>query len=115
MLDEQGALLPHAWVAGDDEMGRCSWFRERLRQRGECYLLAVPCNTLVRDLTAPDPPYAGKGPRPRAPFVRVDRWCATLPATAWQTVGVRDGEKGPLETQVAWGLVQARTEGRDDG
>jgi len=25
MLDERRPLLPHAWVAGDDEMGRCSW------------------------------------------------------------------------------------------
>src|SRR5581483_8987122 len=23
MLDEHGRLLPHAWVSGDDEMGRC--------------------------------------------------------------------------------------------
>ena len=80
-------------VAGDDEMGRCSWFRGQLRARGECYLLAVPSNTSVRDLTAPDPPYAGHGRRPRVPFVRVDRWCAALPEAAWQTVEVRDGEK----------------------
>src|ERR1700719_2423255 len=79
MLDERGPLLPHAWVAGDDEMGRCSWFRGELRSRGECYLLAVPGNTSVRDLAAPDPPYAGRGSRPRVPFVRVDRWSAALP------------------------------------
>jgi hypothetical protein len=75
-------------------------------------LLAVPSNTSVRDLTAPDPPYAGCGRRPRLPFVRVDRWCAALPEAAWRTVEVRDGEKGPLVVQAAWGLVQARTEGR---
>src|SRR5215468_7433254 len=112
MLDERGPALPHGWVAGDDEMGRCSWFRGELRSRGECYLLAVPSNTAVRDLTAPDPPYAGHGRRPRVPFTRVDRWCAALPAAAWQTVEVRDGEKGPVVVQVAWTLVQARTEGR---
>src|SRR5215475_9222769 len=28
MLDEHGANLPHAWVSGDDELGRCSWFRQ---------------------------------------------------------------------------------------
>jgi hypothetical protein len=44
--------------------------------------------------------------------VWVDCWCAGLPEQAWQTVDVRDGDKGPLATQVAWGLVQARTEGR---
>src|SRR5436309_1000149 len=31
MLDECGARLPHAWVAGDDEMGRPSGFRQQLR------------------------------------------------------------------------------------
>lgn len=112
MLDERGPLLPHAWVAGDDEMGRCSWFREQLRSRGERYLLAVPSNTSVRDLAAPDPPYSGRGQRPRTPFMRVDRWCAALPRTGWRTVDVRDGEKGPLEVEAVWGLVQARTEGR---
>ena len=47
MMDEQGDLLPHPWIAGDDEMGRSSWFRQELRSRGESYLLAVPSNTLV--------------------------------------------------------------------
>jgi SRSO17 transposase len=112
MLQEHGTLLPHAWVAGDDEMGRCTWFRRQLRQRGECYLLAVPSNTLVRDLAAPAPPYSGKGRRPRVPFVRVDRCCAALPESAWQTIEVREGEKGPLVVQAAWLLVQARSAGR---
>jgi SRSO17 transposase len=112
MLDERGPALPHAWIAGDDELGRSSWFRQELRSRNECYLLAVPSNTAVRDLTAPEPPYGGHGRRPRVPFTRVDRWRAALPATAWQTVEVRDGEQGPVVVQVAWTLVQARSEGR---
>ena len=112
MLDEQGPLLPHAWIAGDDELGRSSWFRQELRSRGECYLLAVPSNTLVRDLMAPDPPYQGRGPRPKVPFTRVDRWCAELPESLWQAIEVRDGDKGPLVTQAVRRLVQARTEGK---
>ena len=32
MLRENGGLLPHAWVAGDDEMGRSSRFRADLRR-----------------------------------------------------------------------------------
>lgn len=112
MLDECGPLLPHEWIAGDDEVGRSSWFRQQLRARNECYLLAVPSNTLVRDLTAPDPPYGGRGPRPQVPFTRADRWCAGLPEEAWQTIEVRDGEKGPLRVQVVRRLVQARTEGQ---
>jgi SRSO17 transposase len=112
MLDERGALLPHRWVAGDDEMGRSSWFRQQLRQRGERYLLAVPSNTLVRDLVADAPPYSGQGRRKKAPFVRADVWRAALAGDAWETVEVRDGEKGPLVTQVAWTLVQAKCEGK---
>jgi SRSO17 transposase len=112
MLDERGPELPHAWVSGDDEMGRCAWFRQELRSRRECYLLAVPSNTLVRDLTAPDPPYRGRGTRPRVPFGRVDRWCAGVPEGAWQTIEVRDGERGPVVVQAVRALVQARTEGQ---
>jgi SRSO17 transposase len=112
MLDERGPLLPHGWISGDDELGRCSWFRGELRSRRECYLLAVPSNTLVRDLRTPEPPYRGRGRRPSLPFLRVQRWCAGLPSTAWQTIEVRDGEKGPVVVEVAWTLVQARTEGQ---
>jgi len=34
MLEEDGALLPHGWIAGDDEMGRPYWFRRRLAALG---------------------------------------------------------------------------------
>jgi SRSO17 transposase len=112
MLDQRGRLLPHGWVAGDDEMGRCSWFRRELRTRGEAYLLAVPSNTAVRDLAAAPPSYAGRGRRPAVPFVRVDRWCATLPEGRWETVEVRDGTRGPLLVQGVRALVQARCDGR---
>jgi SRSO17 transposase len=112
LLAEHGPVLPHAWVTGDDEIGRSSWFRAQLRQRGERYLLAVPANTAVRDLAAKPPPYQGRGRPPKVPFGRVDRWAAALPEAAWQAVDVRDGEKGPLVVQAAWGLVQARTEGK---
>ena len=112
MLDERGPLLPHAWISGDDELGRCSWFRQQLRSRHERYLLAVPRNTSVRDLTATAPPSEGRGRRRRVPFTPVEHWCAALPESAWQTLEVRDGERGPVVVQAAWTLVQARTEGR---
>lgn len=63
MLEEQGSILPHAWVAGDDEMGRCSRFRLALRGREQRYVLAVPSNTLVRDQQRPP---ALRGPRSSA-------------------------------------------------
>ncbi len=110
MLGECGTQLPHSWVAGDDEMGRSSRFRSDLRGRGERYLLAVPSNTLVRDLDVPPPPYTGRGRRPMSPFLRPDRWCAALPEDAWTRVDVRDGEKGPLAVEVAKRRVRPRTE-----
>jgi len=115
MLDERGQSLPHAWISGDDELGRCSWFRGQLRSRNESYLLAVPSNTAVRDLKEPNPAHEGRGRPPRAPFRRVDRWRAALPEEAWQTIEVRDGEKGPLVVQAVRTLAQARTEGRPSG
>jgi SRSO17 transposase len=111
MLDEHGEVLPHGWIAGDDELGRSSWFRGQLRERNERYLLAVPSNTLVRDLKAPAPPAPGKRLR-QAPFVRADRWCAAVPEGAWQTIEVRAGEKGPLVVQAVRTMVQARMEGK---
>ena len=115
MLDEHGTLLPHAWVSGDDEMGRSRWFREQLRQRGERYLLAVPSNTAIRDPEAEPPPKPARGPRPQVPFGSAARWCAALPESAWTTVEVRAGEKGPLVTQGVQRRVVAKTERRRAG
>ena len=66
MLDQHGAKLPHRWIAGDDEMGRPYWFRRDLQQRGEQYLLAVPSNTLIRDLEVEPPTGSGQGAPSRA-------------------------------------------------
>jgi len=115
MLDQQGHLLPHAWVAGDDEMGRSSAFRRKLRDRSETYLLAVPCNTLIRDLAAEPPEYSGRGAKPKTPFVRVDKWREALPKSVWEKIDVRDGEKGPLEVNIAKCAVVAKTDRRRVG
>lgn len=115
MLDEVGELLPHGWIAGDDEMGRSSVFRRKLRERNERYLLAVPCNTLVRDIDAEPPAYQGRGMPRKTPFARVDKWRASLPAEAWTPIDVRDGEKGPLVVEAAKCRVQAKTDRRRVG
>ncbi len=109
MLDEQGALLPHAWVAGDDEMGRPSPFRLKLRDRNERYLLAVPSNTLIRDIEELPPERTGRGPLPWNPFQRMDHWREALSESAWTTIEVRDGEKGPLVVDVVKRRIRART------
>jgi SRSO17 transposase len=109
MLDAHANGLPHAWVAGDDEMGKVPEFRGELQTREERYLLAVPANTLVRDLEAQPPPYLGRGRLPKSPWQRVDKWCGVLAKKAWTTLDVRDGEKGPLTVEVAKVLVRAKT------
>jgi SRSO17 transposase len=110
MLEECGEVLPHTWIAGDDEMGRPASFRLKLRSLGKRYLLAVPSNTLIRDIEAPPPEYSGRGPRPRSPFTRVDAWRKTLAEDAWTTIDVRDGEKGPLVIEAVKHRVRAQLE-----
>ena len=74
--------------------------------------MAVPSNTLVRDMKAPDLPLTEGGRACKAPFLRADRWCAALSEKAWETIEVRDGEKGPVVVQAVWTPVQAHTEGK---
>lgn len=112
MLKEQGDLLPHAWIAGDDEMGRSGRFRRDLHAAGERYLLAVPCDMLIRDLDAPPPDYMGRGALPKTPFQRVDQWRDALPQNAWTRINVRDGEKGPLDVEVATCRVRTKSDRR---
>lgn len=115
MLETNGTSLPHAWVAGDDEMGRPYWFRRRLDRLGERYLLAVPGNTLMRDLEAAPPTYSGRGRRPQRPWQGIDLWCTSLPEEAWTTIDVRDGSKGPLVVDLVKRRVVARTPQRQAG
>jgi SRSO17 transposase len=112
MLESKGPLLPHAWIAGDDEMGRPAWFRRELAGRGEHYLLAVPSNTTVRDLEADPPAYCGRGQPPKLPFRKVRQWCESLPASAWTRVQVRNGAKGPIEVEIVQRRVVAKIEGK---
>jgi SRSO17 transposase len=112
MLREHRAVLPHAWVTGDDEMGRSTGFRDELRGMQEQYLLAVPSNTLVRDLDAAPPPYCGTGKLPKVPFQRADSWLKT--AKNWTRIEVRPGEKGPLVVEVVKARVQTKR-GRRNG
>jgi SRSO17 transposase len=109
MLDEPGSLVPHAWIAGDDEMGRSSGFRRDLRGRGERYLEAVPSNTRARDPDEPPPDSAGRSRRPPSPFARLDRRRAAFAEGDWTPIEVRDGAKGPLVIEALTRRVQART------
>jgi SRSO17 transposase len=109
LLDRSLPGLPHGWIVGDDELGRAAEFRAGLRQRGERYVLDVPCNTTVRDREQRRPPRkkAGVGRKREVPFRRADVWAARQPESRWERIPVRDGEKGPLEVDAM--IVSVRT------
>jgi SRSO17 transposase len=109
-LDEATAVLPGAWVTGDDEYGRSTELRAELRQRRLSYVLDVPCNTLVRDVAERRPP-SKPGGKPRRPaFERADAWVARQPKGRWRKVKVRGGEKGPIESDVLSAVLQVKDE-----
>jgi SRSO17 transposase len=110
LLDTVRQALPGRWVAGDDEFGRCTELRAQLRDWQLRYVLDVPCNTLVRELSERRPPSRPDG-KPRLPlFERVDHWVARQPPGRWRTVTVRAGEKGPRRVQVLLATVQTKDE-----
>ncbi len=115
MLEHNGAARPHGWIAGDDEMGRPYWFRRRRDRLGERYRLAVPGNTLLRDLAAPPAAPRGRSRRPQRPWHGLEPWQTALPAEAWTTIDVRDGATGPLVVDLVKRRVVARTPQRQAG
>jgi SRSO17 transposase len=114
LLKKDGPGMPHGWVVGDDEFGRASDFRARLRVRRERYVLDVPCNTTIRDLEGSPPPPGRHGRSRKVAFQRVDSWVARLPADGWTKLEIRDGSKGPIVVEAATTRVQAKL-GRKNG
>ena len=115
MLDAWGNQVPHDWITGDDELGRHTRFRHDLRERGERYVLGVPCNTTMRDLEALLPEYQGRGRRPKALWQSVTQWRQCLTADGWTHLTVRDGEQGPVEIEMVRRRVQTRIERKRTG
>jgi SRSO17 transposase len=106
--------LPHAWVSGDDEMGRPAQFRGWPRRHGERYVLDVPCNTNIRDLERRRPPRrrGGRGRQREVPFCRADAWAARQPDSRWTRLTVSDGERGPLRVDAMAVRVRTKEERR---
>ena len=115
MLEHNGASLPHRWMAGDDEMGRPYGFRRRLAALGERSMLAVPGNTLRRDLETAVPDSSGQGRPPTRPWQGVAKGAEGLGEEAWRRLDVRDGSKGPLVVDVVKRRVVSRTHRRQHG
>jgi SRSO17 transposase len=113
MLDAHRGSIPHRWVLADDEFGRTQEFRQGLRRRREAYVLDVPCSTQVRDLEARPPRRSSSKSRHRVvPFRRAQEWAAAQPPERWQTIRVKDGEKGPIVVQAVMTRVQTRFHSR---
>jgi len=110
LLRRSGPELPHGWVVGDDEFGRASELRQQLRGDGERYVLDVPCNTLVRDLSGRRPP-SRPGGKERVPeFERADAWAARQPKRRWRTLLLPGGSKGPRRVRTLQQWVQTKEE-----
>jgi SRSO17 transposase len=106
--------LPHAWVTGDDEMGRPVQFRAWLSKHRERYVLDVPCNTSLRDLECRRPRRrrAGRGRKREVPFCRAETWAARQPDSRWTRLTIRDGERGPLQVDAMTVRVRTKEERR---
>ena len=105
LLDRVGQDLPCGWVAGDDELGRASAFRAQLRWRQRRYVLDVPCNTLIRDLSEA----AAPGKR-WPPWRRVDEWAKAQPSWRWRKFETGAGAKGPKVVRALQAWVQTKDE-----
>lgn len=99
--------LPHDWIIADELYGRDGALLGRLEAMNERYVMEVPVSTTVwtKDPATEIPPYSGRGQppsRPRRDSVRTVRQVAeSLPPSAWQTLRLRDGAKGPLAFEFA--------------
>jgi SRSO17 transposase len=110
LLDRVGQDVSFGWVAADDEFGRASAFRAQLRWRKRRYVLDVPCNTLIRDLSETPAP----GQR-RPPWRRVDEWAKSQPAGRWRKIEIGDGSKGPKRVRALEAWVQTKDEDGSPG
>jgi SRSO17 transposase len=102
LVKTSGQKVTHGWVLGDDEFGRVIELRQELRKDEERYVLDVPCNTSVRDLSE------GKSAR----FERVDEWAARQSKKRWKKVRLPGGEKGPREVRVLQQLMETKDDQR---
>ncbi len=106
-----GREVPHGWIVGDDEFGRVTDLRAQLRLDKERYVLDVPCNTLVRDLSERAAPTRAGG-KPRLPaFERADQWAARQSKKRWKKIRLAGGEKGPRDVLVLQQQVQTKDAG----
>jgi len=101
MIRSRRETLPHAWITADDEFGKVGHFRRDPGVGKRFPARAIPGNITARILDSEEVPHCGPGGPAARRFVSVTAIRDQLPATAWQSIDVRDGEKGPLVVEVA--------------
>ena len=117
--------VPFQHVVADAGYGEVPSFLAGLEARRLPYVVGVPRDFGVRlpdevqaVVTAPRPPYAGKGrprrPRP-APLWQAETLLACLPDEAWETVTWRAGTKAPLRKQFVAVRVHRATGSPESG
>jgi len=93
---------------GDDEFGRVTDLRAQLRLDKERYVLDVPCNTLVRDVSERVAP-THEGGKPRLPpFEGADQWAARQSKKRWKKIRLAGGAKGPRDVLVLQQQMQTK-------
>jgi SRSO17 transposase len=108
LLKGPGGDLPHGWITGDDEFGRVIELRAALRHERERYVLDVPSNTTIRDLSQRRPAKR-PGAADRVPaWENAARWADRQPKKRWRYFTLRPGEKGPLRVKALQQRVQAK-------
>jgi SRSO17 transposase len=97
-----------AWVGFDGFYGSDPAFLRALDDQGEVFVGDVHKDQRIylddpQPIIPPAPAAHGRPPtrlQAQTPAVRVDRWTRQQPPTAWQSVTLRDGAKGPLRVDI---------------
>jgi SRSO17 transposase len=100
--------LGFAWVGFDGFYGSDPAFLRALDHQGEVFVGDVHKDQRIyledpRPIIPPAQTARGRPPtrlQAQTPAVRVDDWARQQPATAWQSVTLRDGTKGPLRVEI---------------
>lgn len=106
------------WITADELYGRNGEFLDELEQHGLQYVVEVPVTTTVwtEDPAACVPPYGGRGRVPTLPsresVTAVAAVASRLSGTAWRTLKIRDGARGPLAFEFAAVRVWAVRQGQ---
>jgi SRSO17 transposase len=99
--------LRFAWIVADDHYGENGGFLDALESQQQRYMVETPVTTTfwLVDPATQIPLGGGSGrpcTQPSREHVRSAREImATLPATAWQPIQLREGAKGPLVFEYA--------------